>query len=170
MPKKSTLLSFGFLLLVIATVAIAVVLQQKKSELDSSSESFAIDATLAILEGISQPGPTDDGPPPTLTAASSAEFWVANLDSILAQNQTKEFLENELNSIQRLLGGLVSMDSIAGESSPAIPLIGPDTSTANYQLGTTFSEGPATIAISLVYNDSRWWISQFEIESEEVDS
>lgn len=170
MPKRSTLLSLAILLLVIAGVVIAVLLQQQKAELDASSESFAIETSLAILEGLSQLEATDDGPPPTLTPVTSASIWMANLDSRVAQYRTTESLENELNSVYHIMGNLISMDSIVGESTPAIPLVGPELSTASYSLGVSFSRGPATVVIVLEHDDSRWWITDFEIASVELDS
>lgn len=155
----------------IASVAAFVgIAQFRKSGLNASSEEFAIEKTLAILEGSAGGLATDDGPPPTLTPEASAQILIDNADESLLLSETATSLTNELLSDFDILGSLLSMDSIRGEAVTPWPIFGPETISASYEIEAAFSGASATIRIVLLSKQQRWWISEFEIASEMIDS
>lgn len=169
MPKKNTILAFSILLIVLAGIAAAYLQQQRKVELDASSEAFALEITLAILEGSLEPFEVYDDLPPSNSVARSAQLLTENSDDRFSEARPLEILQSSLTADFGLLGSLVSMDSIAGESIPSRMLIGPNTTTANYLIDTTFTEGNSAVEISLIETQGRWWISGFELESTAID-
>lgn len=97
-------------------------------------------------------------------ARQDVQALVANSDGNLQTGMGEEKWRAYLTVIARL-GQLQLLESISGSSDVSLFPLKPDGSTAAYRIDTHFDNGDAEVAVSLVYRQGAWRITEFIVDS-----
>lgn len=148
--KLITTLLICLLLVAIVILALGVLRQQ---EMNDTSRQSAIEFTQQILSRNPQ------------TQVANAAVLIDNAHPILLERQSNADLTGYIDLVFRTHGELQVVENIAGGSqSPLLPN-NSESPTAAYSLDAVFGNGPSRIDISLVFEQGRWQIEDFRVES-----
>lgn len=164
--KKSLLISLALIVL----IALAGFLGTnifRQTQLDESSQEFAIFITPLILSAnpeetrLVEEEETENNETTEVIEAELA--WEKYAHASLLQQQSTTDRAKYLFVVTRQLGTLQAIESISGSSDIPLPLVGSESVLANYSLAVSFSGGDAEVELSLIFENEQWLITHFEV-------
>ena len=87
--------------------------------------------------------------------------------SLLAERPREDFAAY-LASIQRRIGDLESIDSIAGGAQVPLLSLSGSAATASYEIALCFAGTPATVIVDLAPAQGAWLITAFRVDAEQL--
>lgn len=150
--RNKLITTFLICLLVVAIVILTWgILRQQ--EMNDTSRQSAIEFTQQILSRDQQ------------TQVANAAVLIDNAHPDLLERQSTVGLTGYIDLVFRTHGELQVVENIAGGSqSPLLPS-NSEPPTAAYSLDAVFGNGPSRIDISLIFEQGRWQIEDFRVES-----
>ena len=153
MTKRNSLLSvlLSLVLLMVITLLVLSVLRQQ--ELNTTSQEKAIEFTQQILSR------------DPVTQAPNVQALLDNAHPSFLQRRSTESSNAYIGMVFRILGELEVIEKLSGASEAPLLLFSEVLPTAAYELETVFTNGSGTIEIRMVFDQDRWLIEGFTVES-----
>ena len=153
MTKRNSLISVFLSIILLSAIVLLTLSVLRRQELNTTSQEMAIDFTQQILSLDPE------------TQVPNVQALLDNAYSTLLQRRSTESSTAYIAMVFRTLGELELIESISGASKAPLLLISDELPTAYYQLNTVFANGSSTVEIRMVFDQDRWFIEDFTVES-----